>query len=79
MCCFFERSLSKIKSRLRTVPENSASVLLRETVCGCGKVAIIEDDDEKRIASVLSFFQCEVSSFFLFSFFIHSPMSLIQP
>ena len=77
MCCFTERSLSKMKPRLRTVPENSTSVLLRETVCGCGKVVLIEDDDEKRIASVLSFFQFE---FFLFSFFpsIHSPESLTQ-
>ena len=68
MCCFIERSLSKMKSRLRTVPENSASVLLRQTVCGCGKVALIEDDDEKRIASVLSFFQCELFSSFFFLF-----------
>ena len=34
------------------VPENSASVLLREIVCGCGKVVLIEDDDEKRTASI---------------------------
>ena len=32
MCCFIERSLSKMKPRLRTVPENSTSVLLREIV-----------------------------------------------
>ena len=30
MYCFIERSLSKMKPRLRTVPENSTSVLLRE-------------------------------------------------
>ena len=72
MCCFIERSLSKMKPRLRTVPENSTSVLLREIFCGCGKVVLIEDDDEKRIASVLSLF-----SLSLFSS-IHSPISLTQ-
>ena len=72
MCCFIERSLSKMKPRLRTVPENSTSVLLRKIVCECGKVVLIEDDDEKRIASVLSLF-----SLSLFSS-IHSPKSLIQ-
>ena len=67
MCCFIERSLSKMKPRLWTVPEKkSTSVLLRETVCGCGKVMLIEDDDEKRIASVLSFF-----SLIFFFFFFH--------
>ena len=55
MFCFIERSLSKMKPRLRTVPENSTLVLLREIVCGCGNVVLIEDDDEKRIASVLLF------------------------
>ena len=36
MCCFIERSLSKMKSRMRTVPVNSTSVLLREIVWqGC--------------------------------------------
>ena len=72
MCCFTERSLSKMKLRLRTVPENSTSVLLREIVCGCGKVVLIEDDDEERMASVLSLF-----SLSLFSS-IHSPISLTQ-
>ena len=52
MCCFTERLLSKMNLRWRTVPENSASVLLREIVCGYGKVVLIEDDDGKRIASV---------------------------
>ena len=46
-CCFTERSLSKMKPRLWMVPENSTSVLLRETVCGGGRVVLIEDDDEK--------------------------------
>ena len=45
MYCLIQRSLSKMKPRL--VPENSTSVLLRETVCGCGKVVLIQDDDEK--------------------------------
>ena len=69
MCCFTERSLSKMKPRLRTVPVNSTSVLLREIVCGCGKVVLIEDDDEKRTASLFSLS--------LFSS-IHSPKSLTQ-
>ena len=67
-----KNSLSKMKPRFRTVPENSTSVLLRKIVCGCGKVVLIEDDDEKRIASVLSLF-----SLSLFSS-IHSPVSLTQ-
>ena len=75
MCCLTERSLSKMKPRLRTVPENSTSVLLRETVCGCGKVVLIEDDDEKRTALVLSFFSLSFSFFFSS---IHSPLSLTQ-
>ena len=41
MCCFIEGSLSKMKPRLRTVPENSTLVLLREIVCGCGKVKVV--------------------------------------
>ena len=72
MCCFIERSLSKMKPRLQTVPENSTSVLLREIVCGCGKVVLVEDGDEKRTASVLSLF-----SWSLFSS-VHSPISLTQ-
>ena len=32
VCYFIERSLSKMKPRLWTVPENSTSVLLRESV-----------------------------------------------
>ena len=52
MCCFNERSLSEMKPRFRTVPESSTSLLLRDIVCGCGKVVLIEDDDRKRIASV---------------------------
>ena len=72
MCCFTERSLSKVKPRLQTVPENSTSVLLREIVCGCGKVVLIEDDDEKRIASVLSLFNLSLFSS------IHSPITLTQ-
>ena len=55
MCCFTERLLLKMKPRLQTVPDNLTSVLLREIVCGCGKVVLIEDDDEKQIASVLLF------------------------
>ena len=47
MCCFIERSLSKMKPRLRTVPENPTSVLLREIIYGCGKVVLREDFDEK--------------------------------
>ena len=64
MCCLTERSLSKMKPRLRTVPENLTSVLLREIIYGCGKFVLIKDDDEKRIASVLSVFKFEI---FLFS------------
>ena len=60
MCCFTERSLSKMKPRLRTVPENLTSVLLREIIYGCGKFVLIKDDDEKRIASVLSVFKFEI-------------------
>ena len=72
MCCFIERSLSKMKPRLRTVPENSTWVLLGKIVCRCGKVVLIEDDDEKRIVSISSLF-----SLSLFSS-IHSPISLTQ-
>ena len=50
---FHRKSLSKMKPMLRTVPENSTSVLLRKIVCECGKVVLIEDDEEKRIVSVL--------------------------
>ena len=70
MSCSTERLLSKMKPWLQTVPENSASVLLREIFCGCSKVMLIEDDDENQIASVLSLFS-------LFSS-IHSPISLTQ-
>ena len=53
MCCFTERSLSMVKPRLRTIPTNSASVLLKEIVFGCWMVVLTDDnDDEKRIASV---------------------------
>ena len=69
MSCFIERSLSKIKPRLRTVPANSASVLLREIVCGYCKVAMKEDDNEKQIVSVLSLFNLSLFSS------IHSPIS----
>ena len=72
MCCFVERSLSKMKPRLRTVLENSASVLLREIVCGCGKVMVTEDDDEERTASVLSLFSWSLISS------IHSPICVTQ-
>ena len=74
MCCFTERPLSKMKPRMRTVPENSTSVLLRKIVCGCGKVEVvlIEDNDEKQIASVLSLFSLNLFSS------IHSPISLTQ-
>ena len=41
MCCFTERPLLKMKARLWTVPENSTLVLLKEIVCGCGKVMLI--------------------------------------
>ena len=61
MCCFLKRSLSTVQPKLRTIPANSTSVLLREIVCGCCKVVLTVDDDEKRIPSVcflfgLSFF-----------------------
>ena len=59
MCCFIERSLSKMKPRLRTIPANSQSIFFREIACGCCKVVLTEDDDEKRIASVLSIIQFE--------------------
>ena len=54
MCCFIEISLSKMKPGLRTIPENSMSVLLREIVCGSCKVVSTEEEAEKRMASVLS-------------------------
>ena len=72
MRCFIERLLSKMKLRLRTVPENSTLVLLREIVCGCDKVVLIKDNAKKRIASVLSLFSLNLFSS------IHSPISLTQ-
>ena len=75
MYCFDnERSLSEMKPRLWTVPENSTLVLPREIVCGCGKVVLLEDDDEKEIASVLLFFSLRL---LLFSS-IHSPITFTQ-
>ena len=70
MCCFIERSLQKMEPRLRTIPANLITVLLREIICGCCKVVLTEDYDEKLISSVLSLF-----SLSLFSS-IHSPISL---
>jgi len=62
MCCFIERSLSNMKTMLRTIPANSASVFLRQIVCGCCQVVLTEDD-ENRIASVWSLFSlCLFSS-----------------
>ena len=55
-CCFIERSLSKMKPRLLTIPANPQSVFFREIACGCCKVMLTEGDDEKRIATVLSLF-----------------------
>ena len=52
MCCFSERPLSKTNVRWRIVPEKSTSVLLREIVCGCGKVVLMEDDNGKRTATI---------------------------
>ena len=66
MYCFDnERPLAKMKPRLWTVPENStlSLVLLREIVCGCGKVMLLEDDDEKEIALVLLFFSLRLFFF----------------
>ena len=42
-----ERCATAQAASLHTVPENSTSVLLREIVCGCSKVVLIEDEDEK--------------------------------
>ena len=44
LCCFIERSPSKMKPRLWMVPVNSTSVLLREIVYGSCKVVLAEDD-----------------------------------
>ena len=71
MCCFFERLLSKMKPRLRTIPENSVSVSLRKIVCGSCKVVLTEEEVEK-LASVLSL--CSLN---LFSS-VHCPISLTQ-
>ena len=72
MCSLTERSLSKVKPRLRTIPANVISVELREIVCGYCQVVLTEDNNEKRIASVLSLF-----SLSLFSS-IQSTISLTQ-
>ena len=42
-----ERSLSKTKPRVRTIPENSLSVLLREVVCGSYTVVLTKEEAEK--------------------------------
>ena len=76
MCCFTERSLSEMKPRFRTVPESSTSLLLRDIVCGCGTVVLIEDDDKKRIPSVLSLFS--LSLFLSLFSSIRSQISLTQ-
>ena len=70
--CFVEKTLSNMKPRLQTIPENSVSVLLRVIVCGSCKVMLAEEEAEKRKASVLSLFS--LSSFSS----IHSPISLTQ-
>ena len=46
ICCFTERLLSKMKPRLRTIPENSISVLLRVIVCGSCTVVLTEEEAE---------------------------------
>ena len=58
MCCFTERSLSKVKIRLWTIPANSTSVLLR-IVLSVGVARLIEDDNEKRICFSLIIIQFE--------------------
>ena len=54
MFCFIQKLLSKMKPRLWMIPENSVSVLSRETVSGSCKVVSTEEEAEKRMASVLS-------------------------
>ena len=71
MCCSTETSLSKMKSRLRTVPANSILVLLKETFSGWCEVVLTEDDHEKRLAAVLLFSSSLCSS-------IHSLISVTQ-
>ena len=56
MCCFIKRSLSKMKPRLRKIPQNSSSVLLREIVFGSYKIVLKEEEAEKRTALVLPSF-----------------------
>ena len=56
VCCFIERSLSKMKPRLRKIPQNSSSVLLREIVFGSYKIVLKEEEAEKRTALVLPSF-----------------------
>ena len=71
MYCSVETSLSKMKSKLRTVPANSILVLLKETFSEWCQVVVTEDDQEKRIASVLLFSSSLRSS-------IHSLISVTQ-
>ena len=69
---FIEILLSKMKPRLRTVPENSISASLRVIVCGSCKIMLTEEGAEERMDPVVSLF-----SLSLFSS-IHSPISLTQ-
>ena len=72
MCCFTERSLSKVRLRLWTIPANSTLVLLRMFL-SVGVARLTEDDNEKRTALVLSLFSLSL----LCS--NHSPVPLTQP
>ena len=56
--CFIERSLSKMKPRMQTIPANSVS-LLTEIVGGCSKVM---SEDEKNSFS-LNIIQFELAVF----------------
>ena len=70
--CFIERLLSKMKPKLRTIPENSVSVSLRVIACGRCMVVLTEDEAEKRMVSVLSLFGLSLFSS------IHSQIPLTQ-
>ena len=73
ICCFVEKFLSKMQPRLRTIPENSILVSLREIVCGSSKLVLTEEEAEKQMASVLS-----LLSLSLFSSIHNSAISLTQ-
>ena len=61
----------KDEAEIADSSRNLISVLLREIVCGCGKVVLLEDN-KKRIASILSLFSSSLFSS------VHSPISLTQ-